>query len=61
MRITDHDGKWQQNFDSVFIGDLLLDDGARLDMGPLYVIKEHNQQMCIDYKSTLLINAQQSS
>lgn len=57
MRITDHDGKWQNNFDSVFIGDLLLDDGTRLDMGPLYVIKEHNQQMCLDYKSTLLVNA----
>ena len=56
MRITDHDGKWQQNFDSIFIGDLLLDDGSKLDMGPLYVIKEHNQQMCIDYRSTLLIN-----
>ena len=61
MRITDHDGKWQNNFDSVFIGDLLLDDGSRLDMGPLYVIKEHNQQMCIDYKSTPLLNALLSS
>ena len=61
MRITDHDGKWQQNFDSVFIGDLLLDDGAKLDMGPLYVIKEHNQQMCINYRSANLLNTEQSS
>ena len=61
MRITDHDGKWQQNFDSGFIGDLLLDDGAKLDMGPLYVIKEHNQQMCINYRAANLLNTEQSS
>lgn len=61
MRITDHDGKWQQNFDSVFIGDLLLDDGTKLDTGPLYVIKEHNQQMCINYRSANLLNTEQSS
>jgi hypothetical protein len=48
MRITDHDGKWADNYDSVYLGNLELDDGNFLKK-QLFVVKEYNQQMPLSY------------
>ena len=56
MRISDHDGKWADNYDSVYLGNQELDDGSTLNK-QLVVIKEYDQQMPLSYhfinKSTL--------
>lgn len=57
MRISDHDGKWTEKYDSVFIGDIELDNGEHLKNTPIYVVKNYNQQIPLSYhyinKSTL--------
>ena len=50
MRITDHDAHWQETYDSIYVGKIKLDDDSNLDLGPLWVVKEHNQQMCLEYR-----------
>jgi hypothetical protein len=57
LRISDHDGIWTKSFDSVFLGDLELDDGSLLDDTPMLVLRDYEQQvpLTIHYinKSTL--------
>jgi len=49
MRISDHDGKWTKEYDSVFINNYLkLDDGTELNEGPYWVVKEYNQQLFLN-------------
>jgi hypothetical protein len=48
MRISDHDGKWSHNYDSIYLGPLELDDGMRLNCN-LLAIKEYNQQIPLSY------------
>jgi len=48
MRISDHDGKWANNYDSVYLGNLELDDGNFLNK-QLFVVKEYDQQMPLSY------------
>jgi hypothetical protein len=43
MRISDHDGKWTERFDSVKLGCLELDDGSRLMESPLWVVKDYDR------------------
>ena len=50
MRISDHDGKWTNMFDSVYIGRTQLDDGSLLEDTPTWVIKNYNQQYSLSYK-----------
>ena len=50
MRVTDHDALWQNDYDSVYVGKINLDDDTNLNLGPLWVVKEHNQQMCLEYR-----------
>jgi hypothetical protein len=45
MRITDYDGLWTTNYDSVYLGKLELDDGNVLPFSPCWVIK--NLEQCI--------------
>lgn len=49
MRITDYDGKWAQNFDSCYLGDIELDNGEYVKNAPLLVLKEYNQQIPLSY------------
>ena len=44
VRISDHDGLWCNNFDSVILEDMELDDGSRLKNTPMYVCKYYEQQ-----------------
>ena len=45
LRISDHEGDWSNEYDSVFLGKIELDDGSYLDNTPSYVIKNYNQQI----------------
>jgi len=49
MRITDHDGKWSENYDSVFVGKIELDNGEYLKNTPIYVLKEYEQQIPLSF------------
>ena len=49
MRISDHDGKWVENYDSVFVGKIELDNGAYLKNTPIYVLKEYEQQIPLSF------------
>jgi len=59
-RISDHDGKWTDNYDSAYIGySIELDDGTKLKENCLTVVKNYEQHMpltCqyIDKNSVLL-------
>jgi hypothetical protein len=48
MRISDHDGNWVQNYDSVYLGEVELDNGILLDR-PILVVKEYKQQIPLSY------------
>ena len=50
MRITDHDATWHTTHDSVYVGNLVLDDDSELDIGPIWAVKEHDQQLCLEYR-----------
>lgn len=49
MRITDHDGKWVSSYDSVYLSNILLDDGNYFKNGPIFAIKDYEQQHPISY------------
>jgi len=49
MRISDHDGKWSENYDSCFLGPIIMDNGVYLEDTPLYVVKNLNQQVPLSY------------
>jgi hypothetical protein len=57
-RITDHDGIWSYNYDSVYIGKLLLDNGKFIKDTPLWVVKNYDQQTSLSYHylSSKLLN-----
>lgn len=48
MRVTDHAGKWAENYDSVFVGRVELDDGSFLRDSPFIVVKKHEQFVILD-------------
>jgi len=49
MRITDYDGTWADNYDSVYLAPVELDDGSILEVAPLIVLKEYSQQLPLSY------------
>lgn len=49
LRISDHDGKWSETYDSVYLGNIELDDGSFIKEAPLIVLKEYNQQIPLSY------------
>lgn len=49
IRISDHDGNWSKNFNSVYLGDLELENGAHLEEAPLFVVKDYNQQLPLSF------------
>ena len=57
-RITDHDGIWSYNYNSVYIGKLLLDNGKFIKDTPLWVVKNYDQQTSLSYHylSSKLLN-----
>ena len=49
MRISDHDGKWAENYDSAYIGHIELDNGEFLENTPVIVVKNYEQQIPLSY------------
>jgi len=49
IRITDHDGLWSRDYDSVYVGQTELDNGINLKNTPIIVIKEYEQQCPLSY------------
>jgi hypothetical protein len=49
LRISDHDGLWKQNYDSVYLAKLELDNGMYLKNYPLYVIKDYYNHTSLSY------------
>lgn len=49
MRLTDYDGLWSNDYDSVFIGNVELDNGEKFYEGPILAIKDYNQQIPLSY------------
>jgi len=48
LRITDHDGKWCEYYDSVFLGNIELDNGE-IFKNHMIVLKDYNQQIPLSY------------
>jgi hypothetical protein len=49
IRISDHDGLWSTNFNSVYLGHIELDNGTYLENTPIFVVKEYEQQLPLSY------------
>ena len=49
IRISDHDGLWCTNFNSVYLGHIELDNGTYLENTPIFVVKEYEQQLPLSY------------
>jgi len=50
MRITDHDALWTKTHSSVFTGKIDYDDGGKFQEGPLWVLRDHVQQLFLTYQ-----------
>lgn len=51
LKISDRDGKWTEDYDSVYIGKLILDNDYESESinGPYWVSKEYEQQTPLTY------------
>lgn len=49
MRISDYDGTWSDNYDSVYLAKLELDNGQYLKNTPIVVLKNYEQQISLSY------------
>jgi len=49
IRISDHDGKWTELYDSVYLGYTILDDDTVLQNTPMFVLKTYEQQIPLTY------------
>jgi hypothetical protein len=49
IRISDHDGKWTENYDSVYLEQIKLDNDEYLKNTPIIVVKEYEQQVPLTY------------
>jgi hypothetical protein len=49
IRISDHDGLWGEKYDSCYLGNILLENGAYLKNTPYIVLKDSNQQIPLSY------------
>jgi len=49
IRLTDYDGKWTELYDSIYIGNLELDNGTKLMDAPYWVVKDYDQQLPLSF------------
>lgn len=47
--ISDHDGTWATDYDSAYIGNILLDDGTHMKDTPIIVVRDYEQQVPLSY------------
>ena len=48
MRISDHDGKWAETYDSSYLSNVELDNGVIFNK-TILVLKEYEQQIPLSY------------
>jgi len=49
LRISDYDSTWKEQYDSVFLGKIELDDGKLLKNTPLYICKDFYSHVPLSY------------
>jgi len=49
LRVSDHDGIWARTYDSVYLGNIELDDGSFIEGAPIIVLKDYEQQISLSY------------
>lgn len=49
IKISDHDGQWSHQFDSVYVGRLEVERGLYVEDSPMYVIKDVRYQIPLSY------------
>lgn len=49
LKITDYDGLWSNNYDSVYVGNINLDNGFEMKNTPILAIKDYSQQIPLSY------------
>jgi hypothetical protein len=49
LRISDHDSIWRNDYDSIYLGNLEMDDGSYIQEHPVIVLKDYNQQLSLSY------------
>jgi len=49
VRISDHDGNWTNEYDSLYVGKVLLDNDEELKDTPIIVVKNYDQQRPLSY------------
>ena len=49
IRVTDYDGNWANDYDTIILEDIQLDDYVRVKNTPMYVCKEYEQQIPLSY------------
>lgn len=49
LKISDYDGKWTKKYDSIYVGDIELDNGEKMKNTPIYVIKKYEQHVSLSY------------
>jgi len=47
IRVSDRDGLWTKDYDSIYLGKIDLDDGNVFEDYPLWVVKDYNQQVVL--------------
>jgi len=47
LRISDRAGEWTKKYDSIYVGEIELDDGKYFEKAPLWVIKDYSQQLVL--------------
>ena len=47
--ISDYNGNWATDYDSAYIGNILLDDGTHMKDTPMIVIRDYEQQVPLSY------------
>jgi len=50
LRITDHDGLWCKEYNSIYVGKIELDDGTVFENGPIWAVCDFNQQLFLSYQ-----------
>ena len=45
LRISDYDANWTKTYDSLYLGNVELDDGTFIQESPIIVTKDYNQQV----------------
>ena len=49
LKISDYNGKWTEKYDSIYVGEIELDNGEKMKNTPIYVVKKYEQHIPLSY------------